>query len=217
MNKLITAFFLLAAISGGIFAQTSGVEYNKNEFYVGYTNQQVSREINMEKRRSLNGIEASYVRNFHRYFGLKGDFSAAYQKGNTNGLVVLGNSTMTGSLAQVNYDFNTSVYNFLGGVQVKDNASQGRFKPFAHALVGAAHTRNKTKNLGCVSNCPATLINIPDFNSIGTNFAGAFGGGIDVKINDKIDFRAVQVDYNPVFSGSRKSNNFRFGIGVVFK
>ena len=215
MNKLTMAFCLVTILSVGVFAQTGDGEYNKNEFYVGYSNQQISREINIDSRGSLNGIEASYVRNFHRYFGIKGDFSAAYQKGNTNGLVVTYDPTV--NLAQVNYDFNSSAFNFLGGVQVKNNASRGRYKPFAHALVGATHRRLKTKNLGCVSNCPSNTINIPDFKSSNTGFAGAFGGGLDIKINDRIDFRAVQVDYNPIFTGSRVNNGFRFGVGIVFK
>lgn len=211
------AFCLTILLSVGVFAQTDSDEYNKSEFFVGYSNQQVGNR----NRRTFNGFEASYVRNVNRYFGVKGDFSAAYQNANTNFFVVAdkivaGNSTTT-TLATVNGDFKSSVYNFLGGVQVKDNSSQARLKPFGHALVGAAHTRSKTKNVECVSVCSNLTLDTRDFSSSDTGFAGAFGGGLDVKINDRIDFRAIQVDYNPVYAGSRLNNNFRFGIGLVFK
>ena len=44
----------------------------------------------------------------------------------------------------------------------------------------------------------------------------AVGGGLDIKINEKIDLRAIQVDYAPIFSGFLQ-NNIRFGVGLVFK
>jgi hypothetical protein len=50
-----------------------------------------------------------------------------------------------------------------------------------------------------------------------TAFAGAFGGGLDIKLNDHIDFRAVQVDYNPIKFSSGTQHNVRLGIGFVFK
>lgn len=103
-----------------------------------------------------------------------------------------------------------SLYNFLGGVQIKDNASEARFKPFGHALAGVARTRNTTKSAG--SNF------IPqDFTVTSTGFAAALGGGLDIKINDRFDFRAIQVDYNPVRNFGQFSHNVRFGIGLVIK
>jgi hypothetical protein len=49
-----------------------------------------------------------------------------------------------------------------------------------------------------------------------TGFGGAFGGGLDIKINDRIDFRAIQVDYNPVYTNRSFDNNVRIGVGIVF-
>ncbi len=206
MNKLVMAFCLTILLSVGVFSQTNDDEYKKNEFYVGYSNQQVGNNF----RRSLNGFEVSYVRNVSRYFGIKGDFSAAYRNVDFDTPIT---DPLTGTSSTVRVEIKSSLYNFLGGVQIKDNASKARFKPFAHALVGVAHNRNKS-DVTCLSNCTNLAA---DRSSSDTGFGGAFGGGLDIKINDKIDFRAIQVDYNPVYTNSRVDNNFRFGIGFVFK
>jgi hypothetical protein len=210
MNKLLKAFCLSLVLSICVFAQNSDDEYKKNEFYVGYSNQQVSDG----NRESFHGFEIAVVRNFSRYFGIKGSFSGAYRN---NRFQVSATDPTTG-----NYSFtgenNRSLYNFLGGIQIKDNASRARFKPFAHALVGVAHNRFKSNRLICTSGtCPSFITNTPAFSFSDTGFSGAFGGGLDIKINDRIDFRAIQVDYNPVYSNSRVDNNVRFGIGFVFK
>lgn len=204
MNKLITALCL--TILTGICASAQTVnDYNKNEFFVGYSNQQVDRG----QRDNFNGVEVSYVRNVSRYVGIKGDFSGAYQSDEfvlttTNGIP--GNTTTTTSRTEVK----NSLYNFLGGVQVKDNASEARLKPFGHALAGVALNRNKLETPGTSGG----LFN-DSFND--TGFSAAVGGGLDIKINDRFDFRAIQADYNPIRVNGRWSNNFRFGIGLVIK
>jgi hypothetical protein len=208
MNKLIKAFCLTMVLSLCVVAQSDSDDYNRNEFFAGYSNQQV----NDFSRQTHHGFEVSVVRNFHRYFGVKGDFSAAFR--NRDSTLSVFNPTGTSS---VRFENDRSIYNFLGGIQIKDNASKARLKPFAHALIGVAHNRNKTKNITCVSNCSALTASFIPFSLSDTGFAGAFGGGLDIKINDKIDFRAIQVDYNPVFSGGRVNDNVRFGIGFVFK
>jgi hypothetical protein len=211
MNKLIKAFCLSVVLSISVFAQTgSDEEYNKNEFYAGFSHQQVDEG----SRRNLNGFEGSYTRNFNRWFGIRGTVSGAFEK-----------TTLRGSLPnppngsfEFQQDYNRSVYNFLGGVQIKDNASKARFKPFAFALGGVAVNRSQFKNFACTSgNCPPSIPFAGNTTFTDTGLAGAFGGGLDIKINDKIDFRAIQVDYNPIYSNSRVDNNFRVGIGIVFK
>lgn len=214
MNKFIKAFCLTLALTIGVFAQTdSGDDYKRNEFYGGFSNQQADNGFT--KRRSLNGFEAAYVRNVHRYIGIKGDFSAGF-RGDTFNFSIFDPVTgaTTASFRQQN---RTSLYNFLGGVQIKDNASKARFKPFAHALAGVAHSRADFKNLTCTSGNCSILVSTGDFTISDTGFSAALGGGLDIKINDKIDFRALQVDYNPIRINNQWSNNVRFGIGFVFK
>ena len=210
INKLIKAMCLSMILAVAVFAQNdTDEEYNKNEFYGGFSHQQVGAG----SRRNLNGFEGSYTRNFNRWFGIRGTISGAYESTTVRGTL----NNPAGGTFDFQQDFNRSVHNFLGGVQIKDNASKARFKPFGFALGGVAVNRTQFKNLACTSNCPTTPPLITNATFTDTGLAGAFGGGLDIKINDKIDFRAIQVDYNPIYSNSRVDNNFRFGIGIVFK
>jgi len=209
MSKLIKAFFLTTILSVCVFAQSGSGEYKRNEFYGGYSNQQVD---NFD-RQTFNGFEAAYVRNIRRYVGIKGDFSAAYRRDDFSSPVFAGSGTSTGTIRGEN---NRSLYNFLGGVQVKDNATEARFKPFAHALAGVAHSRFTTKNITCTGSACSSIVT-SDFTFSDTGFSTVLGGGLDIRISDRVDFRAIQVDYNPIRANGRWNNNVRFGIGFVFK
>lgn len=192
MNKLFLSLCFIVLTSSFSLAQSSD-DYNKNEFYVGYSNQQVDDG----QRNTFNGFEGSYVRNFSRYAGVKANFSAAYK-----------NDTFTTSAVQPIREAKQSVYNILGGLQIKDNASSKRLQTFAHLLVGVGHNRVRT-------NCPTCTI--PTFKVSDSGIAGAIGGGLDIKLSDKVNFRAIQIDYNPMRVNNTTYNNVRFGIGIVFK
>ncbi|MDQ3798153.1 MAG: hypothetical protein M3384_01775 [Acidobacteriota bacterium] len=212
MNKLILAFCLTIISSVFAFAQTT--DYKKSEFFIGYSNGQVDTGANRENgldeffqdRESFHGFNASGVVNVNRYVGIKGDVSGTYRNDDLS-------FPVTGSNNNISFSAKSSLYNFLGGIQVKDNATTSRLKPFAHALVGAGHGRVRINNVSC----PAG-VDCSDLTSGSeTGLAGAFGGGLDVRVNDNIDFRVVKVDYNPIRFDGGTQHNVRFGIGVVFK
>jgi len=212
MSKLIKILCLTCVLTLTAVAQNQTDEYKKNEFFAGYSHQQ---NDSGGSYRPANGFTGAYVRNVHRYFGLKADVSAAYRGSET--FQINGSDPTNGAYS---YRGRTrgSVYNFLGGVQVKNNASEARFKPFAHALAGVAVTRYKNAALVCTQgNCPAFITNSTPVNFSNTNFALAVGGGLDIKLSERIDFRALQVDYNPIFRSGFRQDNFRFGVGFVFR
>lgn len=190
---------LFASIS---FAQTAPNEYKKNEFYVGFSTVGSDGDFN-------NGGEVSFVRNFSRYIGIKGDFSA--HAGDRRDTV---NVSFGGTITPLTAKTSNRTLQFLGGIQVKDNAAKTRFKPFGHALFGVAARRTD----GFLENCPtASVCNVliaPRERN--TTFSGAFGGGLDVRLNDRIDVRAVQIDYNPIRFNGSFDNKLRLGIGIVF-
>ena len=189
------------------FAQSSD-DYNKNEYYVGYSNNQVDEGVH----RGLNGFEGSYTRNVSRYFGIRVGISHAFKNNEVSGQAadpVAGTYNFT-------QDYKRSVTNFLAGVQVKDNSTEARFKPFGYAMAGVANNRSSYSNFNCTSgNCPSNSPNLFTFRSNDTGFAAALGGGLDIKLSRRFDLRAIQVDYNPIYSNSRMDNNFRIGVGIV--
>lgn len=220
MKKAILAITLAAATSLSAFAQTTPVDDNKKaELFIGYSNGQVDTGLDsgssvndfFEDRATFHGFNVSGVYNLNRYFGVKGDISGTYNNKRFDGEISVG-----GTPAAVGFDTKSSLYNFLGGVQVKDNAKSGTFKPFAHALVGAGHARTKITNFTCTPGTLCAAVIQPDETFSDTGVAGAFGGGLDLRLSDKIQIRAFQVDYNPIRIDGRTGHNVRFGAGIVF-
>ena len=220
MKKLIlSGLMTLVCASFGLAQTTTTSDYKKSEFFVGYSNQQVDTGIETEEgnpaeeffreRESFNGFNVSGVYNVTKYVGIKGDVSGAYKNQNFSFNAPTGPTT-TGT---VSFETKNSVYNFLGGVQIKNNSSDARVKPFAYALGGAANARTKFRDVTCPTGSDCTFFE-DDFSE--TGLAGAFGGGLDIKITDKIDFRAIKVDYNPIKLDGGVTHNVRIGVGLVF-
>ena len=193
-----------------VFSQNS-VDYNKNEFFVGGITQRFDTS---DSRIPIDtdtgyGFQASYVRNIHKFIGVKGDVSGAYSKLN-NRIDVFNNPNFS-----IETRDNRSIYNVLGGVQFKDNASTSRVKPFAHALFGLGHVRLKESTV-CLSG-PCTPTTLRNETSQNVNaFSIAVGAGIDFRMNDKIDLR-VNADYNPIIKNGKTLNSARLSFGIVFK
>ena len=187
-------------------------DYKKFEFFGGFSHNRVDTGIGdddpslqdiIDEREGFNGFEASATGNLSRYFGLKADFSAHFKN----------QSFSSGAPASVEVD--SRLFNFLGGVQLKDNSSDKTFKPFAHALVGVAHTRNELRfnQVFCIQIFPSPC---SDTTVTETGFAGAFGGGLDIRAGDRVDVRVIQFDYNPTRLFDSTQHNFRIGVGIVF-
>jgi len=185
---------LVACAAPAAVAQND--DYNKYDIFVGYSHNRVDVGIDDEdpdiddifdEREGFHGFNASVKGNFHRYVGIKGDY--AYHR---KGFGVAG------------FDVNTSLHTLVGGVEFKDNARETKVKPFAHVMAGLAHSR-------------ADFEDIDDEDFTDNGFAGVIGGGVDFRINDRVDFRAIQFDYNPTHGSGTTSHNFRVGIGLVFR
>lgn len=73
--------------------------------------------------------------------------------------------------------------------------------PFAHASFGA--TRGSAGYLG--------------ISKSDTHFGMAFGGGVDVKLTERVSFRLIQADYMQTNFLNLKQYNIRASSGVVFR
>ena len=77
--------------------------------------------------------------------------------------------------------------------------------PFVHALFGITKASVRSRALG-------GSVTVSE-----TDFAMAFGGGLDINADRRIAIRAVQFDYLPVRSGTEFMRNARVSAGVVIK
>lgn len=212
-------------------AQT--VEETGPEIFVGYSNLQAEGITAEEaeagdsfddevfgEREGLHGFNAAITGYFTPRVGLTGDFSY-HQKSR--------DFTVAGVDSQG--DIDTRVFNFLGGPTVRF-PNESRVTPFVRALFGAAHTRFEVEETRTVPT--GTVRN--QFDTGATDFAMAVGGGLDVRLNEKISLRVFQFDYNPVFLRDRsisrlnqagaivsgtlegqRQDNLRMSFGIVFK
>lgn len=170
-------------------------------------------------RRNFHGVEGAVTYNVSKYVGIKGDFTAHFKS-----QTYVDTFTPPGLTQTITND--ERLYQALGGIQIKDNRSAKRFKPFAHALVGfARYTNRQSQTLDLF---PAGNFVIQDRE---TSLALKLGGGLDIRAGKRLDIRVIQFDYNPVFAGDRSprsisgpftvsfagrtAQNFTIGAGIV--
>jgi len=199
MRKLFMMALLIACAAPFTFAQTGG-DYNKYDIGVLYSHNRVDTGVEdpsgnfFEEREAFHGVELFAKGNISRYAGLKGSYSFNRKSFDING----GTPATT-------FDVDVDLHQFLGGVEFKDNAPETKVKPFARGLIGLAHSRARSQN------------SVFDISESENGFAAAVGGGVDFRINDRVDFRAFQLDWNPIHSDGGTSHNFRIGIGFIFR
>jgi hypothetical protein len=95
-----------------------------------------------------------------------------------------------------------SLHTLVGGAELKDNSTETKLKPFAQLMGGFTHLRVSSSFTGTDTN---------------TGLALVAGGGLDVRINRRVDIRVVQVDYVPTRLGGGWQHNLRVGAGIVFR
>jgi hypothetical protein len=95
-------------------------------------------------------------------------------------------------------DSATRVQSYLFGPRV--SFSEGRFRPFAHVLIGAAHL-HESGNL---------------FSASETDFADAIGGGLDYHLIPRVAWRVQADALQTRFHGERQ-NDARISTGLVVK
>ncbi|MFL6257039.1 MAG: outer membrane beta-barrel protein [Pyrinomonadaceae bacterium] len=199
MRKIFMAALFIACTAPFTFAQTAD-DYNKYDVGVLYSHNRQDVGVDnsgtnfLDEREGFHGIEVFAKGNLSRYVGLKGSYS--FNRKSTN---------FNGGTPATSFDADLDLHQLLGGVEFKDNAKETKVKPFAHVMAGVAHARSQVSG--------STV----SFTESDNGFAGVIGGGIDFKLGDRVDLRAVQFDYNPIRNGGETSNNFRIGIGLIFR
>lgn len=229
MRKLFLPAVLV--ICSATLAPAQAVDgYHRFEVFNGYSSFMLERpEFIGEGTRleGFRGLDTAATYNVKRYLGLQFDFSRHSKRYEFCGPGEPDASDLTPDCfalvapagAVITTDdphLRTSIYNFMGGVQLKDNGkSEKLLKPFAHLVIGSTLTRD---SLPVPSADPASGQVIADFDTVSDwGPAGAIGGGLDIRLNDRIDLRAVEVDYHKATIFARSTDNLRFGVGLVFR
>jgi opacity protein-like surface antigen len=201
---------LTAALAQG--AKTD--EYPKYEFFAGYSalgeNEKPILFNNIvvpHGYASTAGLEASVIRNFNRYVGLKADFSAHFNDEDGPGTVIACTPVCTTATQTV--QFRSRVYNFLAGPELKAR-NHTRFTPFVYALGGLGHTHTRFETPG-----PTLSLLLKKSTN---DFAMALGGGLDLRATKRVSLRG-SMDYNPIFIGDSSGgtrNLVRLSLGILF-
>ena len=154
------------------------------------------------RTRTTPGVNASVTYYFNENVGIVADF--AYHRkeadvSNSTNPIFFEDFTRT----------SRSRLSFLFGPQVKFNR-KGRIQPFVRVMGGVVRQKNRSglffnnsggTNPGGTDN-PFETVRLVDDT---TNFALAFGGGIDIRINKTFSIRAIQFDYIANFPGGRNA------------
>jgi opacity protein-like surface antigen len=225
MKKLFLLALSLLVIGPAVYAQNG----RRADIFIGYSNLQAEGIVDagdpsevfdgdfFDRRLGVHGFNASVAGFFSHAFGIKGDFS--FHRNKDSARIVDGSNSL-----------DSRVFYFMAGPTFKfRNAS--KVGPFVHALAGGAHTRFDVETVRVVAG--TTQRGRSDTSS--TNFAVGIGGGLDIRLGDRLSLRAIQVDYTPIFLRDRsveilgdsvvvdpitlpgqRQDNIRISVGIVF-
>jgi hypothetical protein len=215
VKKLLVSTLLLVVGLSPAFAQTQGSDdYPKFELYAGFSHNRAETVlftnpvIRSDGRAGLNGFDVAVTRNVSRYVGVQFDFAGHFGEEIFRPPCL---APCPDPPPDVRID--SSLYTFLGGVQIKDNARSTRFRPFARVLVGAARL-SRDDDPDPTGQGPSCLFETPPCGRSKTGFAAALGGGLDIRAGRRLDVRLIQLDYNPTRFNGTTLHNSRIGFGV---
>lgn len=166
--------------------------------------------------RIFTGVNGAASYNLKRYFGLKFDYSLhTYSR---RELVEFATPPIDPSILPhftiLDLPFRKTFNNVYGGLQIKDNSRDKRLRPFAHLLFGSMIKTEDSFIQGGLSGPSLTIIPARMFTRTWGRKAVAIGGGLDVKLSERIQLRVIQIDYNQSKAGEDKL--LRIGSGILF-
>jgi len=192
MRKLLMLAVMIACAAPFAYGQD---DYNKYDIYLGYSHNRVDVGID-DNDPDFDDI----VDEREGFHGI--EFSA---KGALSRYVgIKGDYTFhRKSFDFDGFNVDANLHTLVGGVEFKDNSKETKVKPFAHLMAGLGHSSVEVETV--------------DVDASNTGFSAVIGGGIDVRVNERVDFRAIQFDWNPSRADGQTGHNFRIGIGIVFR
>jgi opacity protein-like surface antigen len=189
----VLVFLLMLSFAMSSFAQDSE---RKPTFFVGYSNLQAEGLPNkndpdnllspdfLDRRTTMHGVNGEVTLPFGM-FGITGDLSFNRNKQSVD-------------FAAANQSTKTDIIYFTAGPSFHFLRT-ARFEPFARLMGGGARTNfeidtRRDLSSGAVHN---------EFDTHSTDLALMVGGGLDMRVNDRVKVRLFQIDYAPIFLGDR--------------
>lgn len=218
MRKILYAVIVLVMVAGVATAQ----DFPRVEIFGGYDLLRFSGEdtdnyINdftsgapegsdIDSSKLLKkGFDASAAFNVNEYFGIEANF--LYNQGD----LVKGSGEIEGE--PYTAKIKASNFAFMAGPRFTYRKND-RVTPFVHALFGVSRIKDEAS---LVVNGENMNSEVEDFNGSDTGFGMAFGGGLDVNVNDVFAIRLVQADYFLSKHEDFKIHNFNLAFGVVLR
>ncbi|HXG66001.1 MAG TPA: outer membrane beta-barrel protein [Blastocatellia bacterium] len=170
-------------------------ETPKTEVFGGYS------YLRTEGGGNLHGWKASVAANVNEFLGLGAEFAGNYGSDSVR-------VTGPGGLFLF-ADADSNLHTFLFGPRF--SLRTRRATPFAHALFGAAraHTEGRVDVPGFSFST--------EFSDTDTAFAMELGGGLDVRLNQSVALRLIQVDYLRTRFNDDTQHHARISVGLVFR
>jgi opacity protein-like surface antigen len=137
---------------------------------------------------NFHGWNASITGNVNKWFGVVADFSGHYG----------------GSIDEDGFDERQRVHSYLFGARIAVRKKK-RATPFVHALFGASTLKTELTGFG------------QRFVFSDTGFSLVLGGGLDIKVNDRVAIRAFQLDYLRARFFGETENRGRLAFGIVLR
>ena len=206
-------------------APLSAQDFPKNEIQTLYLHGQVDGLLaerdpallgKFQQRRPHHGFAIAYVRNTSPISGLK--FEVSWMRNEHTVRVPPAATNPFFSRETSSFTYRQAPLWILIGPQFKRNRSDSTIKPFFHMLGGPALYRTSLPgNSGAACAASLQLPTCPTrFNSDRWTFSAVFGGGIDLRLSDRMDLRLAQIDYTSINRFGKTAHNVRFGVGFIF-
>lgn len=136
---------------------------------------------------NFHGWHASVAGNVNKWFGLAADFTGHYG----------------GAVDEDGFDERQRVHSYHFGPRF--SLRRKRLTAFAHALFGASRLETSLTGFG------------QRFEFDDTGFSFVLGGGLDIKVHDRLSIRAFQLDYlRSRFFGETEDRG-RLAFGLVLR
>ena len=136
---------------------------------------------------NFHGWNVSVAGNVNKWFGVVADVSGH-----------------RGGFDDINLRERQKINSFLAGARVSIRKHK-RVTPFVHALFGPTRVRVRSTENG------------ETFSDSDTGFSMFLGGGLDIKVNDHVAIRAIQIEYGRAHLFDESQTRGRVSVGVVFR